>query len=136
MTPIRIEVVIPLITALEFRCSRCGPIFDGLDVRKQYIMACEDEYPEDWKEDLARLGSCLQKLSETYKHRVRIKVIDAQSPLGLWKQIRHRVSGMPAFVVDGSDVCVGWDIERLEQLVDAKIHEASRQFEARLNPGS
>ncbi|MBI4963423.1 MAG: hypothetical protein HY913_09105 [Desulfomonile tiedjei] len=136
MTPIHIEVVVPLITALEFRCSRCGPIFEGLDVQKHYRDSCEDDYPEDWKQDLARLGDCLQKISETYKHRVRIKIIDAQSPLGLWKQLRHRVSGTPAFVVDGKDVCVGWNIDRLEELVDARIDEASRQIAARLHRGS
>jgi len=133
MTPIQIEVVMPLITALEFRCVRCAPLVNDLDVRKNYLNDCESEYPEDWKQDLARLDDCLQKISETYKHRVRIQVIDAQSPLGLWKQLRHRLSETPAFVVDGKDVCVGWNIDRLEELVDARIDEASRQIAARTN---
>lgn len=136
MTPIRIEVVMPLITAIEFKCSRCAPLVNDLDARKRYLSDCENEYPEDWKQDIARLGDCLQKISEIYKHRVRIKVIDAQSPLGLWKQLRHRLSRTPAFVVDGRDVCVGWNIDRLEELVDARITEASRQIAARINQGS
>jgi hypothetical protein len=135
MTPISIEVVMPLITALEFRCSRCAPLVSELDVHQHYLDDCENEYPEDWKQDLSKLSDCLRKISETYKHRVRIKIIDAQSPLGLWKQLRHRLSGAPAFVVDGKHACVGWDMDRLEELVDARIHEASRQIAARINQG-
>jgi hypothetical protein len=133
MTPIRIEVVMPLITAIEFKCPRCATLVNDLDVRKHYLTDCENEYPEDWKRDVARLGDCLQQISETYKHRVKIKVIDAQSPLGLWKQLRHRLSKTPAFVVDGTDVCMGWDMDRLEELLDARINEASRQMAARIN---
>jgi len=66
MTPIRIEVVIPLITAIEFKCSRCGPLVNDLEARKRYLSDCENEYPEDWKRDAARLGDCLQKISEIY----------------------------------------------------------------------
>jgi hypothetical protein len=132
MRPISVEVIAPLITTMEFGCSKCGILFKQLDAHKDYHSSCKDEYPEDWKHDAAQLMEHLKKMSETYKHRIRIKLIDAQSPLGLWKQIRHRLFCMPAFIVDGKGACAGWDTDRVEQLIDARIHEASREIAARV----
>jgi hypothetical protein len=133
MRPISVEVIAPLITTMEFGCSKCGILFKQLDAHKNYHSSCKDEYPEDWKDEIAKLATCLKKMSEIYKHRIRIKLIDAQSPLGLWKQVRFRLFSMPAFIVDGKGACAGWDIDRLEQLIDARIHEASRELAARVN---
>lgn len=131
MRPICVEVIAPLLTTMEFGCSRCGLLFKQVDAHKEYHASCKDEYPEDWKRDAAKLTECLKKMSELYKHRIRIKLIDAQSPLGLWKQIRHRLFGTPAFIVDGQGACTGLDTDRLEQLIDARIHEASQEFVAK-----
>jgi hypothetical protein len=131
MRPIRVEVITPLLTTLEFGCSRCGILLQQVDAHKNFHSSIRDEYPEDWKRDAARLMENLARMSEIYKHRVRIRLIDAQSPLGLWKQIRHRLFGTPAFVVDGRSAGTGWDTERLEEAIDARIDEASREFAAR-----
>jgi hypothetical protein len=131
MRQIRVEVIAPLLTTMEFGCSKCGILFKQVDAHKNYHASCKDEYPEDWKRDAAELLENLTRMSELYKHRVRIQLIDAQSPLGLWKQIRHRVFGTPAFIVDGKGACAGWDRERLEHLIDARIDEASRELAAR-----
>jgi len=52
-------------------------------------------------------------------------VIEAQSPLGLWKQIRHRVFKYPAFIVDGKKTYVGFDCEELGALIDERIKNPS-----------
>lgn len=131
MKPICVEVVAPVLTTMEFGCSKCGLLFKQVDAHKDYHASCKDEYPEDWKRDAARLTEYLAKMLELYKHRVRIKLIDAHSPLGLWKQIRHRLRGTPSFIVDGQGICSGWDTDRLEQLIDTRIGEASQEMAAR-----
>jgi hypothetical protein len=125
MTPVEIDVVFPLLTGEAFTCRRCGPLFDQLDIHKDYQQACTDEYPEDWKQDVAKLSQWIENASDLYKHRIQIRVIDAFSPLGIWKKIRHRLSAMPAFIVDNKSTHTGWDTDRLESLIDERIREAS-----------
>ena len=80
------------------------------------------EYPEDWKEAVGILYNWMWELSSLYQHRIRIHVIDAISPLGLWKQIRHRAYHFPAFIVDRRHTYMGWDPEQLESLIDGCIY--------------
>ena len=69
------------------------------------------------------MSDWMRQLSILYKHRIRITVIDAQSPLGIWKQIRHRLFSMPAFIVDRKHTCTGWSTEQLESIIDSRIQE-------------
>jgi len=48
-------------------------------------------------------------------------VIDAQSPMGILKSVRHRAWKYPAFIVEGKDKYVGWDTEKLETLIDRHL---------------
>lgn len=125
MTPVEIDVVFPLLTSEAFTCRRCAPLFDQLEIHKDYQQACTDEYPEDWKQDVAKLSKWIENASDLYKHRIQIRVIDAFSPLGIWKKIRHRLSDVPGFIVDNKSTHTGWDTDRLEKLIDERIREAS-----------
>jgi len=71
----------------------------------------------------AAISNCISEISRLYRHRVCFKVIEAQSPLGLWKQIRHKVFKYPAFIVDGKKTYVGFDCEELGALIDQRIKE-------------
>ena len=125
MTPIQVEVIFPLLTSLEFGCKNCSLIFDRSGIPQNHRRSSADEYPEDWREDIEKLHEWMKNASELYKHRIRIRLIDAQSPLGLWKQIRHRFSKLPGFVVDRKTVHIGWDTERLESIIDERIRQDS-----------
>jgi hypothetical protein len=96
-----------------------------MGIHKNYQLACSDEYPEDWKQNVEKLSLWIENASHLYQHRIRIRIIDAFSPLGIWKKIRHRLSEMPAFIVDHKSIHMGWDTDRLETLIDQRIHEAS-----------
>lgn len=133
MTPILVEIIMPTLTTLEFGCSRCGLVFRQLDLEKHYRNSCQDEYPEEWRHEAMAIESELKRLTGLYKHRTRFRLIDAQSPLGLWKQIRHRISRLPAFIVDRRHVCDGNDKNQLESLIDLRIQEASRQMSIHTN---
>ncbi|MGB9617100.1 MAG: hypothetical protein ACP5M0_05470 [Desulfomonilaceae bacterium] len=121
MRAINVEIIAPMLTAMEFGCSRCELVFSQVGAQKSYRRSCADEYPEEWKRDSERLTEMLTRLSELYKHRVRFRLIDAQSFPGLWKQIRHRIRKLPAFVVEKKDVCAGLSAEKLEALIDRHI---------------
>jgi hypothetical protein len=128
MTPIQIEVVFPLLTSLEFGCKNCSLIFGQSGLPRNHHNSSADEYPEDWKEDVKKLHEWMANASKLYKHRIRIRLIDAQSPLGIWKQIRHRFSKLPGFVVDRSAVHIGWDTDRLESIIDERIKQDAERL--------
>jgi hypothetical protein len=123
MNPINVEVVIPTLTALSFDCKACSLVTHQLKVHGEYIQDCNDDYPEEWKEENAKLFDCIKYLKEIYKHRIHFRIIDAQSPVGLWKQIIHRPSKLPAFIINKKDICVGWEMDQLELLIDERIKE-------------
>ena len=124
MNPILLEVVAPMLSTVEMSCRGCGSILGSLGLRDKYRSACTEEYPDDWKEAVNYLSKWINEIASLYKHRIRIKVIDAQSPLGLWKQLRHRVFRFPACIVDEKRTYIGWDSQQLEVLIDERIHGA------------
>lgn len=126
MDPVLLEVIAPMISGTEMSCRGCGLILETTGVRAKYRNACAKEYPEDWKMASDTLSELVQSISKLYRHRIRIRLIDAQSPVGLWKQIRHRVFRFPAFVVDQKQTYVGWDSRELESLIDARIRGESQ----------
>ena len=123
MKPILIEVIAPMLASLELSCIRCGFVFDVAGINKNYRDVFRNEYPDDWKMALCELSEWIRELSRLYKHRVKITLIDAFSPLGLWKQIRHRVFRFPAFIVNKKKTYVGWSSEGLESVIDKFINE-------------
>jgi hypothetical protein len=125
MTPVEIDIVFPLLVGEAFTCRKCAPLFDQLDIHKNYQQACSNEYPDDWKQDAQKLSQWIENASGLYKHRIQIRLIDAFSPLGIWKKIWHRLSEMPAFIVDNKSTHTGWNTDRLETLIDERIREAS-----------
>jgi hypothetical protein len=104
-------------------------MMDQAGLQGQYRSVCADEFPDEWKRDREKLRELIGNLTRIYKHRIKIRIIDAQSPMGLWKKIRHRFSAMPAFIVDKSYVCGGWDGQRLESLIDHRIRDTCIQMD-------
>ena len=124
MNPIELEIVAPMLSTVEMSCRRCGLVLDSLGLTHQYRNACTSEYPEDWKQAVEFLSGWIREITSLYRHRMRIRVIDALSPLGLWKLVRHRVFRFPAFIIDQKQTYVGWDPRQLEAILDERIHES------------
>jgi hypothetical protein len=125
MTPIIIEVVAPMLSSVEMSCRGCSVIMDSLGLKKQDRQFCAEGYPEDWKEAVEQLKVWISEISRLYRHRILIRVIDAQTPVGLWKQIRHRVFKFPAFIVNKKKTYVGWNPRELESVIDAEVRRTS-----------
>ena len=121
MTPVILEVLAPMLSSLEMGCRGCGLIMEAVGLKKQDRKACAEGYPEDWKEATDYLAKWIGEISRLYRHRILIRVIDAQSPLGVWKQLRHRVFKFPAFIVNRNKAYVGWDYKELEFLLDDEV---------------
>ena len=120
MRPILLEVVTKMMTTYG-HCSRCSIIFDEAGLKRACHEKEFDEYPQDLKEESAKLSDWVRELNRLYKHRLLIKLIDAQSLLGIYKSLRHRVRKYPAFIVEGKETLSGWDKSRLEELLDKHI---------------
>lgn len=121
MNPIQVDVIIPTLTSLSFECKTCSLVTHQLKVHNDYVRDCNNDYPEEWKQENSRLVDFIKQLKDLYKHRIHFRIIDAQSPVGLWKQLIHRPSKLPVFIVDRKSVCVGWEREKLESLIDERI---------------
>ncbi len=125
MNPILLEVIAPMLSTVEMNCRPCSFMFDTLGIGHKYRRTSTNEYPEDWKQAVGYLSTWIHEMTNLYRHRLKIRVIDAQSPLGLWMQIRHRLFRFPAFVVDKKQTYIGWDTQQLEALIDERIHTYS-----------
>jgi hypothetical protein len=125
MTPVLIEVVAPTLAGFQPGCFGCRFMFREVGLNHMERAFSSDEYPEEFQEEAGKLSACLMEISRLYKHRVRIRLIDPLSPLGLWKRLRHRFREMPAFIVDRRIACSGFDQAGIEELIDRRIQELS-----------
>jgi hypothetical protein len=87
----------------------------GLD--QKFHQRETEEYPLDLKEEYGKLSDWILELSRLYKHRLLIKLIDVQSPMGIYKSLRHWIRRYPTFIVEGQETYTGWDKGRLESLL-------------------
>jgi hypothetical protein len=117
MKPVYVEVITKVLTTYD-HCYRCELIFDQVGINRKFHHRDDNEYPEQAKKEFLRLSDWIRELAKLYKHRILIRVIDAQSPMGILKSLWHRAWKYPAFIVEGRDKYVGWDAQRLVALID------------------
>jgi hypothetical protein len=120
MKPILLEIVTQVITSYG-QCRRCEVVFDEVGLNKKFHQKEADEYPQDLKEESAKLSDWVRELTRLYKHRLCIRLIDVQSLVGVYKSLRHRIRKYPAFIIEGKEVYTGWDKNQLESLLDKYI---------------
>ncbi len=120
MKPVYVEVIARALTTYG-HCKRCELVSNLAGMSKEIHHREINEYPEDVKDEFLRLSNWIRELARLYKHRILIRVIDAHSPMGFLKSLRHRAWKYPAFIVEGKDKYVGWDTQRLEALIDRHL---------------
>ena len=133
MKPISLEIVTKMMTFLN-HCRHCEVLFDQAGLDQRFHQKEMDEYPADLKEEYTKLSDWVRELNRLYKHRLLIKVIDAQSPLGFYKSLRHRIRTYPAFIVEGKETYKGWDKSQLESLLDKYIQSSLQTKRRNLQP--
>ncbi len=120
MKPISLDVITRTITTFG-HCRHCEVLFGQAGLDKEAHQREMNEYPPDLKEESVNLSIWLGELNRLYKHRLRIRLIDAQSFPGLYRCLRYRIRKLPAFIVEGKEAYSGWDKGKLEGLLDKYI---------------
>ena len=133
MKPIVLEIVTKVITSFG-QCRRCKILFDEAGFDQKVYQKELDEYPADLKEEYTKLSDWIRELNGLYKHRLSIKLIDVQSPLGIYKSLRYRIRTYPTFIVEGKETYAGWDKSQLEGLLDKYIKNALPSKHRTLRP--
>ena len=133
MKPILLEIVTKVITSFD-QCRRCKILFDQAGFDQKFHQKEMDEYPADLKEEYTKLSDWIRELNRLYKHRLSIKLIDVQSPLGIYKSLRYRIRTYPTFIVEGKETYAGWDKSQLESLLDKYIKNALPSKHRNLQP--
>lgn len=119
--PIKVEVINLMLTVQTEECKNCRLIFEETDMKRKFANKEMNEYPEDVKEDVVRLSNWIRELAHLYSHRIQIKVIDALSPPGLYKTVRHRIREFPTFIIDRREKYSGWDKEALGEILNMHL---------------
>ena len=133
MKPIMLEIVTRVLTTYD-HCRHCEVFFDQAGLDKKFHQKEVNEYPSDLKEENVKLSEWIKELTRLYKHRLLIKLIDVQSPLGIYKSLRHRVRKYPTFIIEGKDVYTGWEKSQLEDLLDKYIQTSIGSKHPRIQP--
>jgi hypothetical protein len=133
MKPILLEIVTKVISSFG-QCRRCKILFDEAGFDQKFHQKEMDEYPADLKEEYTKLSDWIRELNGLYKHRLSIKLIDVQSPLGIYKSLRYWIRTYPTFIVEGKETYVGWDKGQLEGLLDKYIKNALPSKHRNLQP--
>ena len=68
-----------------------------------------NEYPEDIKSEFLRVSEWIRAARKRHGNRIVIRLVDPQSPGGIWKVLRNRIRRYPTFFVDGAERVVGWE---------------------------
>lgn len=124
MKPLTVEVISHRIT-VGGGCTRCALLFREAGVTADARRQDMADYPREMLDDFARLSEWLAELVRLYRHRIRILMIDVQSPLGLYKSLLHRIHRYPAFIIERKDVYSGWDRRVIEALLDKRLKAAN-----------
>jgi hypothetical protein len=74
-------------------------------------------YPPQMLEEAGRLSTWLQELSARWGQQLHIRVIDPQSPEGLYKSLRYWVRRYPTFIINRRKKHTGWDPDAVERLI-------------------
>ncbi|HBY97313.1 MAG: hypothetical protein M5U01_28990 [Ardenticatenaceae bacterium] len=119
-SPVTVEVISLILSSFN-HCKHCQVFIDGVGVGGQVHQSDIDSYPEPLKEEYNRLYAVVREMADKHAGRVLFKITDAQSIPGLWKQIRYGIRRYPAFIVDGREKIVGWDLEGLEAAIQNQL---------------
>jgi hypothetical protein len=119
--PLRIEVISKMLGVQTEECKNCRLVFEEVGLKSKFHDQEINQYPDDIKEEVLRLSDWIRDLVRRYPNNVQFKIIDAMTPLGLYKMLRHRIRKFPGFIVQKSETYSGWDTEALEAIIDQHL---------------
>ena len=61
------------------------------------------------------------ELISHFSDDIAIHVIDPQSLKGIISSIKYRVRKYPTFIIDGKEMVIGWDRDKLDDAIKASL---------------
>ncbi|MGD8997654.1 MAG: hypothetical protein PVH80_06055 [Anaerolineae bacterium] len=114
--PVLLEVVANVPTDF-FHCMHCERLFSEAGIGTEVRREMQAGYPPQMLEEAGRLSTWLQELSARWGQQLHIRVIDPQSPEGLYKSLRYWVRRYPTFIINRRKKHTGWDPDAVERLI-------------------
>ena len=125
MGNILVELITPTLFNLEVGCFGCRTFMGLSGLRSKERESCAEDFPADLRERNERIVQCINEVGTLYPDRISIRIIDAMSPLGLWKLLRHRAHKPPVWIVDGQTSYSGSDPGELGALIGERINKTA-----------
>jgi hypothetical protein len=123
--PLRVEVVSKMLGVQTEECKNCRLVFEEVGLKSKFQNQEINQYPHDIKEEVLRLSDWIRDLVQRYPHNVQFKIIDAMTPLGFYKMLRHRIRKFPGFIIGKQKIYSGWNTEALEAIIDQHLQNQS-----------
>lgn len=118
--PLRVDVVSKMLGVQTEECKNCRLVFEEVGLKSKFHDQEINQYPDDIKEEVLRLSDWIRDLVQRYPYNVQFKIIDAMTPLGFYKMLRHRIRKFPSFIIQKRTYS-GWDTEALEAIIDQHL---------------
>jgi hypothetical protein len=119
--PLLIEIVAYAPTAF-YHCTHCEIVWKetgfSRGVREEQAATA---LPPEMLKDYQAISDWVRHLLQVYCDQVVIKVIDAVSPEGMWKSLRHGLPGYPAVIVAGRERFVGSNFSTAEAAIARRL---------------
>lgn len=109
-----------------FHCLHCEVVWHeaglGRHIRAEQRRA--GLLPPELAAEYAAIADWAQRALQCYGGRLAISVVDAASLAGVYHALRRRIRRFPAFVIEGREVIPGFDPERLDAALAARLGPA------------
>lgn len=119
--PLRVEVVSKMLSVQTEECKNCRLVFEEVGLKSKFHNQEINQYPKDIKAEVLRLSDWIRDLVQRYPNAVQFKIIDAMTPLGFYKMLRHRIRKFPSFIINKQQTYSGWDTKALESLINQQL---------------
>jgi hypothetical protein len=119
--PLRVEVLSKMLGVQTEECKNCRLVFEEVGLKSKFHNQEINQYPDDIKEEVLRLSDWIRALVQRYPNNVQFKIIDALTPLGLYKMLRHRIRKFPSFIIEKGETYSGWDTKALETIINQQL---------------
>ena len=108
-----------------YHCQHCEVVWDHLGVgRPIHAEQRAAGLPPDLQAEYADIAAWVAEAQARYGSQLTVSVVDAASMQGLWKSLRYRARRLPAFILDGRAVVLGFDRARLDAALEQRLAES------------
>jgi hypothetical protein len=108
-----------------FHCMHCEFVWNAAGYgQTMHAEQRDSSLPSDLAEQYQRIGEWVQDLVDRHGSRIEINLVDAASPQGLFKAVRHRLWRFPAFIVDGKAYSARGDLATVTTEVERALQPA------------